>query len=151
MSTTAEFGDIRGLGQDVRIQDRFFVGGDNLRGFATAGIGPRDTSTGDALGGNDYYVASATLSFPLGLPEELGLSGRVFTDVGSLFNIDLGGTAANTSVVKGSTSAEPRLSSGTGVSWKSPLGPIRLDVAYPILKQSFDKREFFRVGFGTRF
>ncbi len=151
VSTTAEFGDIRGLGQDVRIQDRFFVGGDNLRGFATAGIGPRDTSTGDALGGNDYYVASATLSFPLGLPEELGLSGRVFTDVGSLFNIDLGGTAANTSVVKGSTSAEPRLSSGTGVSWKSPLGPIRLDVAYPILKQSFDKREFFRVGFGTRF
>jgi len=151
VSTTAEFGDIRGLGQDVRIQDRFFVGGDNLRGFATAGIGPRDTSTGDALGGNDYYVASATLSFPLGLPEELGLSGRVFTDVGSLFNIDLGGTTANTSVVKGSTSAEPRLSSGTGVSWKSPLGPIRLDVAYPILKQSFDKREFFRVGFGTRF
>ncbi len=151
VSVTAEFGDIQGLGQDVRIQDRFFVGGDNLRGFATAGIGPRDTSTGDALGGNDYYVGSATLAFPLGLPQELGLSGRVFTDVGSLFNIDLGGTTTNTSFVRGSSSAEPRLSSGTGVSWKSPLGPIRLDVAYPILKQSFDKKEFFRVGFGTRF
>jgi outer membrane protein insertion porin family len=48
-------------------------------------------------------------------------------------------------------SSKLRMSAGTGVSWKSPLGPIRLDVAYPILKQTFDKKEFFRVGFGTRF
>jgi outer membrane protein insertion porin family len=151
VSATAEFGDIRGLGQDVRIQDRYFVGGENLRGFATAGIGPRDTSTGDALGGNDYYVGSAMLAFPLGLPQEFGIAGRVFTDVGSLFSIDLGGPSASTQFVKGTSAGTPRVSSGVGVSWKSPLGPIRLDVAYPILKESFDKKEFFRVGFGTRF
>jgi outer membrane protein insertion porin family len=151
VSATAEVGDIRGLGQDVRIQDRYFVGGENLRGFATAGIGPRDTSTGDALGGNDYYVASAALSFPLGLPQEFGITGRAFTDVGSLFTIDLGPPNASTPFVKGTSAGTPRVSSGVGVSWKSPLGPIRLDVAYPILKESFDKKEFFRVGFGTRF
>jgi len=132
----------------VRIQDRYFVGGDNLRGFATAGIGPRDTTTGDALGGNTYYVGSVALDFPLGLPQEFGLTGRVFSDFGSLFTIDLGGTNSTDTVAN---SPALRLSGGTGVSWKSPLGPIRLDVAYPILRQTFDKKEFFRVGFGTRF
>ena len=151
ISATGEFGDIRGLGQGVRIQDRFFVGGDNLRGFATAGIGPRDASTGDALGGNDYYVGSLGVGFPLGLPQEFGLSGRVFTDVGSLFNIDLDRSNPALANVVVEESSKPRLSAGTGVSWKSPLGPIRLDVAYPILKQTFDKKEFFRIGFGTRF
>jgi outer membrane protein insertion porin family len=151
ISATGEFGDIRGLGQGVQIQDRFFVGGDNLRGFATAGIGPRDASTGDALGGNDYYVGSLGLGFPLGLPQELGLSGRVFTDFGSLFNIDLDRSNPTLANVVVEQSSKLRLSAGTGVSWKSPLGPIRLDVAYPILKQTFDKKEFFRVGFGTRF
>ncbi len=151
VSATGEFGDIRGLGQGVAIQDRFFVGGDNLRGFATAGIGPRDGSTGDALGGNDYYVGSLGVGFPLGLPQEFGLSGRVFTDVGSLFSIDLDRNNPALANVVVEQSSKPRLSAGTGVSWKSPLGPIRLDVAYPILKQTFDKKEFFRIGFGTRF
>ncbi|MGH7000508.1 MAG: outer membrane protein assembly factor BamA, partial [Stellaceae bacterium] len=41
-SITGEGGYILGIGQSVRIEDRFFVGGDNLRGFATGGIGPRD-------------------------------------------------------------------------------------------------------------
>jgi outer membrane protein insertion porin family len=151
ISATGEFGDIRGLGQGVRIQDRYFVGGDNLRGFATAGIGPRDAGTGDALGGNDYYVGSLGLGFPLGLPQEFGISGRVFTDVGSLFNIDLDRSNPLTANVVVQQSPSPRLSAGTGVSWKSPMGPIRLDIAYPILRQTFDKKEFFRIGFGTRF
>ena len=151
VSATAEVGDIRGIGQGVRIQDRYFVGGDNLRGFATAGIGPRDIGTGDALGGNDYYVGSAAISFPLGLPQEFGISGRAFTDVGSLFSIDLDRSNPATANAVVVNSSAPRLSSGVGVSWKSPLGPIRLDVAYPILRQTFDKKEFFRVGFGTRF
>src|SRR6185437_2826057 len=88
LSLTGEVGAIKGLGQRVRLEDRYFVGGDNLRGFSTAGIGPRDDVTGDALGGNRYYTASISLGFPLGLPQELGLSGRVFTDIGSLFGID---------------------------------------------------------------
>jgi outer membrane protein insertion porin family len=147
-STSGEFGTIHGLGQGVAIQDRFFVGGDNLRGFATAGIGPRDVTTGDALGGNTYYVGSVALDFPLGLPQEFGITGRFFSDFGSLFSIDL--PSSNSTDQLANTPAL-RLSGGTGVSWKSPLGPIRLDLAYPILKKSFDKKEFFRVGFGTRF
>jgi outer membrane protein insertion porin family len=153
LSFTGELGQITGINQGVRIEDRYFVGGDNLRGFATAGVGPHDQTTGDALGGNRYYTGSVTLSFPLGLPQEFGVSGRVFTDLGSLSGVDnqtlqpVNGQTNNPF----SNSRALRLSAGTGVSWKSPLGPIRLDFGVPILKEPLDKREVFRVGFGTRF
>ncbi len=89
LSLTGEAGDIFGWnGQQVLIQDRFFVGGDNLRGFQSAGIGPRDSVSGDALGGQKYYLGSVTLGVPLGLPKELGISGRVFTDFGTLYHIE---------------------------------------------------------------
>jgi outer membrane protein insertion porin family len=148
LSFTGEGGYIHGLDDIVRIEDRFFVGGDNLRGFAVGGIGPRDLTTGDALGGNSYYVGSVTLGFPVGLPPELGITGRVFSDFGSLFGIDQSG--ANTT----DPLADPhsiRVSAGIGVSWRSPLGPIKLDLALPVIKQPFDKRQIFLVGFGTRF
>jgi outer membrane protein insertion porin family len=151
LSVGGETGSIRGVGQPVRIEDRYFIGGDDLRGFATAGIGPRDVTTQDALGANTYYTGTVTLGFPLGLPQELGVSGRVFTDVGSAFGIDEGATTFNGQTSAISSSAALRVAAGTGVSWRSPLGPIRLDIAVPIKKEQFDKREFFRVGFGTRF
>ncbi len=140
LSLTAEAGDIQGWGgQDVLLQDRFFVGGDNLRGFQSAGIGPRDSVTDDALGGQKYYVGSLTLGVPLGLPRELGLSGRVFTDFGSLWELaptTLVLTPAQLATTGGITptveqSSLVRVSAGVGVSWKSPLGPIRLDLAVP--------------------
>lgn len=147
LSLTGETGYIFGFGENVRIEDRFFVGGDNLRGFQNGGIGPRDITTGDALGGDAYYVGSLSLGFPLGLPQELGLSGRVFSDFGSLWKVDAKSTATDTVVDINSI----RVSAGLGVSWQSPLGPIRLDFALPVKRENFDKKEFFRVSFGTRF
>jgi outer membrane protein insertion porin family len=136
-------GFIFGIGEDITIGDRFVVGGNSLRGFETAGIGPRDRATRDALGGNLFYVATAEVSFPLGLPNELGILGRVFTDVGSLSTIDGGGAGL---VDKGS----PRVSVGFGVSWRSPFGPIRLDYGIAVIKEDFDMTEAFRFSFGTR-
>ncbi len=143
LSFTSETGYIEGIDDTVRIEDRFFVGGDNLRGFKVAGIGPRDPNTNDALGGNAYYIGSVSESFPLGLPQELGLSGHVFSDFGSLFGKN------DQSPILDSHSL--RVSAGMGFSWKSPLGPIRLDFAAPIVRESFDKSQYFRVNFGTRF
>lgn len=143
-SLTGEAGRIEGLGEGVAIEDRFFVGGDNLRGFQTGGIGPRDIVSDDSLGGNNYYVGSLTQGFPLGLPKEFGITGRVFTDFGSLWGLDQTGPT-----VRDINSL--RLSVGTGISWVSPFGPIRLDLGFPVIKQSFDKNEIFRVSFGTRF
>ena len=86
INLAARGGHIHGLGEDVRLFDRFFLGGSTLRGFKFAGVGPRDTSTGDALGGNLLYTGSAELRFPLGLPEELRIFGRTFVDAGTLYD-----------------------------------------------------------------
>lgn len=146
-----EAGYIHGLGQDVRVSDSFFVGGANLRGFADGGVGPQDTATGDALGGNIYAVGSIQLSFPLGLPEEYGLGGRVFTDFGTLTHTDgdCGGAPATDCNIEDSGSI--RASLGFGLTWNSFLGPIAVDLAYPVLKESYDEDEFFRFSIGTRF
>ena len=151
LSLSAEGGYIFGLGEEVRINDRFFVGGANLRGFETAGIGPRDVTTGDALGGNEYAVGSVELSFPIGLPEELGVLGRAFSDFGTLTGLDLTSAedALGTSAI--ADDATLRLSVGAGLSWASPFGPLRVDFAVPVLKEDFDREENFRFSFGTRF
>ncbi|HYG88251.1 MAG TPA: outer membrane protein assembly factor BamA [Azospirillum sp.] len=146
LSTSAEVGYIAGLGRRVSLSDRFFIGGDTLRGFRTAGIGPRDRDTHDALGGKEYARGTVEMSFPLGLPEDFGIKGYTFTDVGSLAKSGFGGDPR---VVADGHAV--RLSVGTGVSWRSPFGPIRLDFAIPILKESFDRKEVFRFSFGTRF
>jgi outer membrane protein insertion porin family len=137
-------GNIAGIGRDVRINERFFIGGRQLRGFEVGGIGPRDRNTRDALGGNLYYTGSAELQFPLGLPDDLGFSGAVFTDVGSLWSLDVN----DPGIVESNT---PRVTSGVGIAWKSPFGPIRLDFAKPIVKQDEDVAQFFNINFGTRF
>ncbi len=137
-------GYVVGLGEDVRLFERFFVGGDNLRGFATAGVGPRDLATDDALGGEWFYTGSAEIAFPLGLPEELPIRGRVFTDFGSSGGVTPSGpTVADTGSV--------RVSVGAGVTWSSPFGPIGVDVGFPVVKEDFDVEELFRVNFGARF
>lgn len=139
-------GYIVGLGEDVRINDRFFVGGNSLRGFESAGIGPRD-SDGNALGGNQFVTGTVELSFPIGLPDEFGLRGRTFTDFGFLTDVEEDEVADNPIDDENSI----RLSVGAGLSWTSPFGPIRIDFAVPVLKEDFDKEERFRFSFGTRF
>ena len=140
-----EVGAIGGLDdEDVEINERFYLGGNNLRGFERAGVGPRDAATDDSLGGNLFYRGSAELKFPIGLPEELGVAGHAFSDFGSLWNLDETGTG-----IQDENSL--RASAGVGLSWRSPLGPIRIDFAQPIADENFDKDEVFRFSFGTRF
>ncbi len=138
-------GYVFGLGgRDVRINDRFFLGGDDLRGFRNAGIGPRDTTSLDALGGNAYYTATAEVKFPLGLPEELGITGAAFSDVGSLWGADDSGAGVF-------DERSPRVSVGAGILWASPFGPIRIDFAKALVKENLDETENVRFSFGTRF
>jgi outer membrane protein insertion porin family len=160
VSVTGEAGDIFGWGGDpVLLQDRFFVGGDNLIGFQPAGIGPRDTITQDALGGNKYYVAKLALGIPLPLPKELGISGSVFTNVGSLWGNDQKNLVLTPTQLQFTGGLSPqivdatalRAAAGIGIAWKSPVGPIEVDLAMPFLKQPFDKSQFFHFSFGTRF
>jgi outer membrane protein insertion porin family len=128
----------------VRLFDRFFLGGQTLRGFKFAGVGPRDITTDDALGGNLLFTTTAEQRFPLGLPEELRIFGRVFTEAGTLTEVDVNGPEI-------ADSGSIRASAGVGLSWLSPLGPIAIDLSQAFLKENEDETEFFRISFGTRF
>ena len=141
-------------GGDSRIVDRFFLGGENLRGFAIGGAGPRDISTNDALGGQIIWTSSAEFRFPLPLPAELGLSARAFVDVGGNYelptNVSDSGCPSNVpNCVR--DDASPRVGIGFGFSWRSPIGLINIDLAQAVVKKSYDQTQVFRLGFGTRF
>ncbi len=144
LSARGKFGYIAGLGEDVALSERYFLGGEDVRGFATAGSGPRDIATDDALGGEWLYAATFEMTFPTGLPDEFGVGGRVFTDLGS---------SGKLSPVNASTRDVDslRMGMGAGITWESPFGPLGIDLAVPLLKEDFDRTEYVRVNFGTRF
>ena len=135
---------IYGINQDVKISDRFVLGGGSLRGFASMGVGPRDISSDDSLGGEWMYNGSAQVTFPVGLPVELGITGRLFSDFGSIGEV-------NPKDVNVKDSGSVRVSAGTGLGWVSPFGPINIDLAWTLIEEDYDKTERFRFNFGSRF
>ena len=143
-SVNVRQGHITGLGDDVRINDRFTLGGNNLRGFETGGVGPRDRITEDSLGGNVFYAATGEITVPLNITRDIDIGFAVFSDVGTLTDVDDGGSEVQ-------DVSDPRASVGVGVTYVSPFGPIRVDFAKAVAKQSFDKTENFRFSFGARF
>jgi outer membrane protein insertion porin family len=159
-------GNIEGWGgQDVRLTDLFFKGGETIRGFERAGIGPRDACedpiTGDrvgncsrdALGGQMFWATTAEVRFPFPfVPDNLGMSGAVFVDAGSLWDpSQLAIDAVNEEGSYIIDSSDVRLSTGFSIIWQSPLGPLRADIAEAILKDKFDKTEIFRFGASSAF
>ena len=152
IALSAGAGYLAQLGKEEKIIDRFFLGGDNLRGFQSGGAGPHaiGARTVDSIGGRFIYTQSTELRFPLPISPDLGLSGRAFVDVGSLSQVTKITTlaGASTTVVD---DAAPRVGAGVGVSWKTPFGLINIDLAQAVVKRKYDQTQFFRFGFGTRF
>jgi len=176
-----EAGMILGLGQDIRLNDKFYIGGPRMRGFDTSGIGPRDfnggsSSTTGSLGGTAFYIGRAELFFPLGdMALESGISASAFVDVGSLFRaqddsliectfsqaeydqfqLDV---ADDSSVDFGhdtdclsGNSISPRIAVGIGFSWQSPFGPFRIDLSKALKKQLGDRPQTLQFNVGTTF
>ncbi|WP_413718340.1 outer membrane protein assembly factor BamA [Silicimonas sp. MF1-12-2] len=143
-----EGGVISSLDGTTRVTDRFFLSSNQLRGFSSRGVGPRDTGAGnsDVLGGNKYAALRFEADFPLGLPEEYGISGGVFADFGSLWGLD--DTAGVVTVDDG---FELRSSVGVSVFWTTPIGPLRLNFAKPIQKNALDEENTFDITISTQF
>ncbi len=143
-------GHVWGTGSgNLRVFDQFTLSASELRGFESSGIGPRATSTGDALGGTTYFTASAEASFPLPfVPRDSGFRGAIFADAGTLYGNKV--TTAATDAVKG-TDMSLRASVGASIIWASPFGPLRFDYAVPIKKQDFDETQRFKFGIATQF
>jgi outer membrane protein insertion porin family len=151
-------------GDDIPLQDRFFKGADSFRGFAKSGVGPQQIGNDggvDSIGAQTYAIGTIEATFPVGLPEAWGIEGAVFSDFGTVFGTDENsvanggancpGNGAYTGACTVFDSMKLRASVGAGIIWQSPFGPLRLEAAYPILKQDFDEKEYFRFSIGTRF
>jgi len=157
-------GHIEGWGgDDIRLTDLYYRGGETIRGFDRGGFGPRDLASDDAVGGRTYWAGTAEVRFPLPfVPDDLGLSGAVFADAGSLWNANNLAKSINTcnAAIPGNCGAGQidlvddstiRSSVGASIMWQSPVGPIRMDFAKALTKESYDEEQFFRFGASTKF
>jgi outer membrane protein insertion porin family len=169
LSVTGSAGYVGGWGGDtVRINDRFYKGGNNFRGFQIAGIGPRDLNGGQnyALGGKAYAIGSVELTVPTFLPEQYGIKAALFSDVGTLGLLDksdklCSATPFDTAAAIACPPGSPdplikdnlglRASAGLSIFWKSPMGPIRFDFSKILAKEFYDKTETFRFSTTTNF
>lgn len=156
LQLTGSAGYVGGWGGDsIRINDRFYKGGNTFRGFETAGIGPRDTNLNrlDALGGRAYAIGSAELTVPTFLPEQYGIKASLFTDFGTVGLLDrrdkLDPTGKIDPLIRDDLSL--RASAGLSVFWKSPMGPIRFDFSQILAKETYDKTETFKFSTSTKF
>ncbi len=142
-------GHIVGFDEDLRIFDQFNSSDRIIRGFKYNGIGPFETTPDgdrDYLGGTTYFHATAEAQFPLPVvPESFGIRGAVFADAATLYGSDY------TSAKVGGTDMEWRASVGASLIWASPFGPLRVDYAEPVVKESTDRIQHWNFGISTRF
>jgi outer membrane protein insertion porin family len=155
LKLSANGGFIDGIGEPVKTNEAFYLGGNSFKGFQYAGIGPRlkDTTSGSAVGGiavggTSYYMAEAETKFPLGLPKEYGISGISFINAGTLTGVDAQTNLAGKRIYDKDSI---RSAYGIGVMWRSPMGPVRLDFTNTLAKEDFDEEENFRFSFGSTF
>lgn len=142
-----EGGGLVTSGPPSRITERFFLTTSNLRGFKPAGVGPRDLTVAnkDALGGNYYAVARLESEFPLGLPDEYGLSGAAYLDVGSIWGLD------NTDNGAVDDKLHLRAAIGFSIIWDSGFGPLRVNFTKVLQKEKYDRTQVFEFTVSTQF
>ena len=164
----------------IRINNRFFRGGSNFRGFDGAGLGPRvvdvlldengdvfDVKSLNSLGGKAYYQGTAEITVPNYLPEEYGIRTTLFAEAGSVGLLDdddidppvefvtrpgqYNGIGAVNAVRRIEDDLSLRATAGISIGWDSPFGPIQFDFSQILKKEDYDRTETFRFSTQTRF
>jgi len=147
LRATVEGGALNMLDGNSRLNDRFFLNSSKMRGFAPVGLGPRDLTVAneDALGGNYFAVARFETEFPLGLPEEYGIRGGLFADIGSVWGLDddNGGLVDDDLYLRSSV--------GFSIFWDTGLGPLRFNFSTALDKESYDEEQTFDLTISTQF
>ncbi|WP_306253850.1 outer membrane protein assembly factor BamA [Parvularcula sp. IMCC14364] len=168
-----DVGYVDGWGDDnIRISDRFFKGGASFRGFEVAGVGPRRVfqdgtpggGRGRALGAKTYAVGSLEARIPLPIPDQYDINTSLFTDFGTVGIIDEESKILNDDVTNfvdfngDGIFDEPiqddmsiRVSAGISIDWRSPFGPVRIDLAEVLIQEDYDQTEAFRFSAGGQF
>lgn len=148
LRATLEAGALSYSSGSSRVTDRFSLNSSRMRGFEGGGIGPREVGPGDvndALGGNYFAVARFEAEFPLPLPEEYGVSGGVFYDIGSLWGLD----ETNDNVLYEDFTARQVI--GVSLFWDTPLGPLRFNFSEALASEEFDETQSFDLTISTQF
>ena len=131
-----------------RVVDRFQLGSGIMRGFEPGGIGPREydsvNGVNDALGGDKFAAVRLEALFPIGLPEEYGITGGVFYDVGNLWGLEY--NSADIQYEKGAW----RQAAGVSIIWITPVGPFRFNFSRAIAKELLDTANDFELTLATR-
>ena len=137
-------GNVSGLGDDVTQSERFFLGGQSVRGFGSNGIGPRDTGSKAAVGGNNIYNGTVEIVSNLGVTKDAGIRWTVFSDFGSVWKTDFpsGVTEPNDQTMRSSV--------GVGLLWNTAIGPLSFYWAKPINEAKHDNTKTFQFSIGTR-
>ncbi len=150
LRATLEGGVLNWLDGKNLVTNRFLTTTKTIRGFETGGIGPRDLSAGasDGLGGNIFVVARLEAEFPLGLPEEFGMRGGLFYDIGNVWNLDDVNTTGGIIVGEGGSF---RHVLGVALLWQTPIGPLRFNFSKAFIKEDFDIEQQFDLTISTRF
>jgi outer membrane protein insertion porin family len=149
LSVRGDAGRIEGLGgQNVSVVDRAFIGSPAPRGFASAGIGPRDFVDGSVntpLGGNSYVTSSLELRYQTANP---ALSVGAFMDAGALWDLDVTAGGASGTI---DDARYLRTAAGVSVYWQTKVGLMQISIAQPIESQDYDEEETFSLGVTSRF
>lgn len=142
--------------RSVPLFDRFYIGGNSMRGFDLRGMGPKvipvAAAVGQttAVGGKAYYVGRLEMSFRLdGTVRGIGATPSVFVDAGSVFGVAKADVGPGERLI--GNSAEPRVAVGIGVSFNAGPGKLRFNLAHPVVRQEGDRAKPFSISFGTAF
>jgi outer membrane protein insertion porin family len=142
-SLSGDVGYVHGTsGKPVPFFKNFYVGGPgSVLGYRAFSVGPQDAE-GNVLGGTRKVAGSAEIYFPMpGAQQDKSLRLSVFLDAGQAYGadekFDLG---------------DLRFSTGMGLSWSSPFGPLKVSIAQPLnRRKGFDRVERLQLNVGTTF
>jgi outer membrane protein insertion porin family len=132
------FGYATGIwGENLPLYERFYVGGIyTIRGLDWGEAGPKDPETGDPIGGTTELIFNLEYIFPL--ISEMRLKGVVFFDVGNAYE-------------EFDNFGKFRYTTGGGIRWISPMGPIRVEWGYNLDRKSGEKASRLEFTFGSFF
>ena len=126
---------------DIKLSERLYVPSKKLRGFEKGKIGPRDGN--DFIGGNYVSSFNASTNLPQLFSNFQNMDALFFFDAASVWGVDYDSSLDDNFKIRSST--------GIGLDWYTPVGPLNFSLALPLSKATNDKTESFRFNLGTTF
>ncbi|MAV83035.1 MAG: outer membrane protein assembly factor BamA [Pelagibacteraceae bacterium] len=137
----SKVGIASGLDKKLKTSNSFSMGGSDFKGFQYSGIGPRDSSK-NYLGASKTYLLTVGYSSPFLFDDSDTLILKYFATIGSNYSSEY---------TSSFDSSSPRASFGFSADMMTPIGPLTMSLAKPLVKKSYDKTQTFDFSIGTAF